>query len=467
MLPHVPRMTVLAGQSVVVTAIALGAAIGVLVGLDAQSQVSRGLPFMWSMIGLTLCGVACLLVRKGADWFAHRDAIAVGMIIVACGMTGLNIGPLEPTDFAFLAILLFWMISTFVEHRPVVTPVPVLVLLAAIMMFGFTSIVNGLFMTILKQHTLISKIVLVFLLTNIVTTPALHRLGLRIVVVVAVASAIVAVGTELLYILTEVTLTFDDTRDYWLKDTPFGPLMRATSFTSTPQGLGHLLILGAALVLCMPLRYWTRMLLLSILAAGVACTLSSGAFLTLSVILVFSLFVINPHRSLLYGTCLVGAVLVAHAFGLIEWGYVHVFKPIGHASAMDRIEFIRLGLQAIERHPILGMGLSGTYRILPLPIHNVYMQAAAEIGAIGAVMVVAWLAYLLLSAWCLIKRAPDEHTKRWHKGMFLGLIGMVVHFTAEPFLTHVTSWLFMALAASAAVAYGRSTPDAPQSDAKH
>ena len=409
-----------------------------------------------AVLGLILGFLAITLLLTRLDWlFARRDAIAVMALVAAVAFTGFNFGPADSSDFALVSVSCFWLMATFVEHRPIRTPIPLLCLLGGLVFFLLASSVHGQVTTIRTLHTLFTKMALLFLITNLVVTPALHRLAVKTLVGVALFSAVVGIGFQLLYLFKGIAITFDDLPEFRFKDTPFGRMLRATALLPRSQLLGHLLIMGTSLTLFIPMALGKRIVCLIILCVGTAFTFSAGAFLSMGVILLLSVFVRRPARSLHYLAYICAISFVGYVSGGLEWVYKKLVVPVGGAGLSDRLEYTRVGLHAVERHPLLGGGLGNIGRLLDTLVHNTYLQMAADVGVMGGSLFTAMIISLTVVSGLVVRFAATAREKNLLKGVFLGMIGISVHFCVEPFYNNVGSWMYFGLVASTCMIYSR------------
>ncbi|HYV85005.1 MAG TPA: O-antigen ligase family protein [Patescibacteria group bacterium] len=99
-------------------------------------------------------------------------------------------------------------------------------------------------------------------------------------------------------------------------------------------------------------------------------------------------------------------------------------------AAESRLDLMRIAVEMVEAHPVLGIGLnsfeenmtlydrSGTVNIIQQPVHNVFMLVAAETGLPSAVAFIVIGALLAGCSWRLMRR-PEE-------AMFVaGVVGLV------------------------------------------
>jgi O-antigen ligase len=91
-------------------------------------------------------------------------------------------------------------------------------------------------------------------------------------------------------------------------------------------------------------------------------------------------------------------------------------------SGAGRHEFYKVAIEAFGEKPILGHG-AGTYqfswnqlRSIELPVHDahsLYLEAFAELGVVGGLLVIALIGTLLWCAFATWRAAPDSHRDRY------------------------------------------------------
>lgn len=109
-------------------------------------------------------------------------------------------------------------------------------------------------------------------------------------------------------------------------------------------------------------------------------------------------------------------------------------------SAYSRITQAKAALAIIKDHPLWGVGLNNyaqvsfaydptgfaTWRGAPF-VHNVFLLIAAETGLIGLAAFLVFLAILLVEAWQIIHRAPNETVWVAGVGAFAALVALIAH----------------------------------------
>jgi probable O-glycosylation ligase (exosortase A-associated) len=198
--------------------------------------------------------------------------------------------------------------------------------------------------------------------------------------------------------------------------------MGSSGLTGNPNDLALMLNLIIPLTgaLALSSRGLTRqcaiaVMLLSI--GGVIITFSRAGFLSLSATFFMFIVVLVRRRSTAAALALLLAVLSLPFF--LPKTYVDRLSTIANleqdktGSALGRYNDLRLALDVVAHHPLVGVGLGqdmialnqargqSTWR----SVHNVYLQYAVDLGVPGFLLF-AWLHLLCFrSAWAVEKRA--------------------------------------------------------------
>jgi len=454
------------GVVALVLALGLGIGLGVLAGYDpvwsphhplwsALTGSSLRTAWLWTASAVVVLVGTMVFLSAGSWMFANRDRLAVVFVIVSLGLTGIAAGPLDPSDLALVVVVLLWCSMALVEHRTVHTPKLLMVVMLCLAATGFASIVNGQTTTIFRLQSLFARLVMLFLVTNLLVTRPLHQLALRTFLWVAGVSAVIAILSELLFVGTGLRLTMERVSLLAVKDTPVGPLLRATAFMPVTQSLGNLLLMALGITLFGNMRSKKRIAFVMLLFGGVCCTVSIGAVLTGTIIIAIAIFMRRPTMVLHLVLLLATALLLAYVSGFLTWLFTDFFIEFGADQARDRIGYIQEGLVTISRFPVFGVGYGNILRVQSVEIHNVFMQVMSETGVISGILYIVMLACLLGSCVMAIRRAtcPDDTVRL--KGILLGIIALSLYAQMAPFYSEPSCWVFFGIVVSGVSLYGR------------
>jgi O-antigen ligase len=124
----------------------------------------------------------------------------------------------------------------------------------------------------------------------------------------------------------------------------------------------------------------------------------------------------------------IGAVIFAGGHAWHQFSRPDLYFPsnpeqhFGQLSSAGRYDFWRVAIDAFGESPVLGHG-AGTYvfswqqlRSITLPVHDahsLYLEAFAELGAVGGLMVLALVGTLLWCAFSAWRAAPHPQRERY------------------------------------------------------
>lgn len=422
------------------------------------AALNRALPYLYTVAAVVLAAVAYGTYVARHWLFEHRYEIAVALLVTTSATEAANAGQLKVSGVVFMVATFLYLMALCVENRPFRTPLPVTCFLVALTGMLVISIINGLAPSIIALYSHLNKVGLIFLITNIVTTPRQHQLAIKWLIATAVLSAVVGIASEIIYFVWQYPLTFDPRPEFQFKSTPFGEFLRATAFFTTTQGFAHLLLIAVPLVLFARGRWYWKGLALALLLAADICTFNPGSWLVVGIVFLLAPVMHRPRWTLHYLGGVASVAVIAYFSGAVTWCWQQFLLMLSGNNIADRVEYLQNALQALARHPWLGNGLKNIERVSPSPIHNVYMQMTADLGIFGGALFAAFILYLLLGAAALIRTVPAPEAKRYCRGLFLALLAMATQFMFEPFYDNYLSWLLMALVAAAISIVSRWTP---------
>jgi O-antigen ligase len=174
-----------------------------------------------------------------------------------------------------------------------------------------------------------------------------------------------------------------------------------------------------------------------------------------AVVILFGAVLAMPARRGARGALAVAVAVGVGLLAVASWHYLRLAaSQSADASGVQRINAIGDGFTTMWRHPLAGVGL-GRYGVAPLPpAHSALAQAAAEMGVLGLVAMLALIGWL-----CVL--AVRRRATRWRglgPGAALAAAAFVI--VAAPWgsfvtvgSTHVGFWA-MSLALMCGVAYG-------------
>lgn len=412
-------------------------------------SIEKPFPYALTIALLLALGGAALASTRSVQLFAYRHEIAITALLAVGAVNGLNIESLDPTDPVILVAVYAWVIFFVFERQPFRVPTTVLVLCLAVLCCSVLSAANGGMSTLLGHRTLIVRFLLVLLLASWIAATGRTRYTAKLIIVMAVISAVVGVATSVIFMGSGEVLSSNDAELEIYKSTPLGRMVRATGFLPTAQCLAHLLLFGVSLALFVPMRRMWRIVAVLLMIAGIGFTFTVGGYLALACVLTVWLFLRWPEKSLHLILGIAGIGCVAYLTG---WGaYINeeFIQALGGKGTQDRATTLTQGLVAIKHHPWVGVGLRNTFRVTPSFVHSTYLQLASEIGVAGAVAFAGLVCYPIARLAAAVKGTPRGERQSWLKALLLASFTLALHLSIEPFYDNYLSWAFIGVTAGA------------------
>jgi O-antigen ligase len=175
--------------------------------------------------------------------------------------------------------------------------------------------------------------------------------------------------------------------------------LRATGLFHHPVFLGQstaygsfMLILRLAIPRLRPKSLLPSFLLLGLLVTGLVCSFSRTSWLGVAIV---GTLILPPLLWPRWATRYILAVSIMGGLFIVAGGLTATLDLLigAKTSSVDyRVRILKLGLQAIMRHPWLGVGLNafGRYpsNLQGLSVHNSLFMSLAELGFIGTIPII-------------------------------------------------------------------------------
>ena len=268
---------------------------------------------------------------------------------------------------------------------------------------------------------------------------------------------------------------------------PYGPVL-AVLLKKVDLPWGRTNYLAGLLILALPIGLgllgaaasWSRRLAWLVIllgtATGLVLSASKGAIVALVVALAVA-FARAGRASRIAG--LIMAAVIGIAVAVFAVGPLHqVIQYRLQATALDysvsqRMDLYRLAIDQSVRHPLLGLGLNNfsvvANRLTGVDTvpHNFVLGFLSETGIVGLVLVTAWLAGLLASAWRARTRARTNAERSIGLGLWTAFVALAIHNQFESTIYGQQFKIFVMLAAAATWRLGEiwNAPAGPSGEA--
>jgi hypothetical protein len=419
---------------------------------------------------LTVVVLAATLALQVVLWASKKagyyTVLFIFVLIGSAQLSGFKLGFIDPLDvFTFIAFGVWLSEQLLRPKTPVVAPA-VLYLAALLLIIDIPLFVHqGPVRFLIGFLGLWKVILLTFVMMNIIKSEQSVRLAVRVFIGVAVISALIGISQSLLYLFAGIKFSLIDefgNSETYLKATFLGVMLRASGLNATVQHLSGFLVLALPFLMFRVLAASGRerlkyLLGCMILLVGIVLSWNYTAFAATFAILALSPFVIWPHRALHIVLAMLVVALVLYYTGVLDWVYRIYLSDSGAFKGFgQRFTLMKFGFEKLARNPWIGEGLRGFARFSGnywhRPVHNAYMQAATEIGLLGALVFAGILLTTLTQLLLLTRRATSE-AQQILKPTLLGMIGLMSLMLGEPMLDHSNTWLYLGLAQSVVLLY--------------
>lgn len=401
------------------------------------------------------------------DWPLHHVAIA--LIFVGAQTGGIKLGPIDLLDIATISALLAGVAIRLKDTAATLKITSLLFFAAGL--FGLN------FLTLIHQHPvqhLVGAIgffkvaILAAILLHLINDEKSISFAVRALITVALLSSLSALFQSMLYYAFGIDLTFIDHfggADTHFKPTPFGLLPRASAFNSTAQHLSSFLLIALPFALferSNRSRLMWKFFKVNILLGGILATWNFGAIFAALFVIGLYPYVRWPRHIIQIGMGMLLFIALLYFSGGLEWLYAHSFGDVGVGKGVSqRHTLMYLGLESLLRFPLIGEGLRGftdaSGNFWHRPVHNAYLQAATEIGLLGA-LVFGALLLTKLTQLAILARGVDNEAYAIRAG-FLALLGLGFLMFSEPMFDHSNTWLLLGLAEALIVWRASHKPD--------
>jgi hypothetical protein len=454
--------------------IVLGCSIGILVSLDALLAPSvlparlQAWPWSLSLLLAIIAGGGSLGYWILREFWTERYTLFLLLFIVMTHLTGVDkLGSPNPLNLVFLLVvpILLWeslTAETFVfRSSPLFFLTWGLLLCVALSALnaGLVKGLQGFFSFCLRSGIFVTVVQLLR-----------QRIQVRYVVEgliwTGIGSGVVGVGQFILWLVSGHILTLVSLEDI-VAPTPWGMFLRAPALFNTPNSFGEIMAISLTLALVLVctsrITTWKKACFLVGMAPMLAALLlsfSRGSWVAFGAVLVISPFFLRPawclHIMLSY--CSIGALL--WATGALRW-LLETIRFLNPAGVHTRQDLFKLGLEAVRRHPFVGVGIysfedfSGNAE--RLPVHNAFLQMASETGVLGGLLftlLVCMAGYRLLRT--VSQQAPGAE-RSYLQALLLGLAIFTVHMLGEPTANHPIMWMYLGFVEGSVLLYQDGT----------
>lgn len=450
-----PPLLTLAGAAVLAPLIGLGIvwAPTLLGGLPLPRLAQVGpLALPYALLG----GIATL---AGLGWTVQGILGRTGFVslfflslLAASQMNGIGFGPFDLFDLVLFGFAAGWAIRVARAPGASIRLSPLLVLASALVVLA---IAHMPLMSPVPWFIGVFGVVRVALLTLLVVDMCRDVRMLdfvaRTFVAVAAASAAIGIAQFALAYLDLFFFTLIAPPLSAFKPSPVGFVMRASGLAITAQHFSSFMVYALPFALWRFTETWRVLdaVAVALLGAGLLVSLNFGGIF--AGMLVVAIFPFLRWPDLAIHLLLGGLAVLALSYfaGGIDLIHDLTFGDAGVAKGVDqRKTLFSLGLARVDASPWIGTGLRGFAEtdgnFWGRPVHNLFLQAATELGLTGCLVFVAIFFMLTLG---LARAIPGGGPgAKYPRILLTALASTLLLAQNEPNLEQSNLWLVLALA---------------------
>lgn len=387
-----------------------------------------------------------------------------------------HLNPMRNSGVFFLAILFLTPVLLFPSFLPRWTLVVALGLLALTallrclatkrlightpadwpLLFLFLLLSVGLWasadrsVTLVRTYALVANLALFWAVASLVQTRWLRWTGWALLAAGFVLAAFFLLGTQ----FVAAKLPFIHRDIYGLLPGGLRPFWNPEGFNANLTGGLLGLFLMPAVILTLAGEGWLQrglgLVVSSLLAVMVLLAQSRGALIGVAVALPVVTILLNRRWGWFWLILLIGGGVFAYTQGvhLSLQSTIDASETQGLNTLTDRVEIWSRALYLVQDFSFTGVGMGmfeptvkllyPTFQIGPDVVfkhtHNIYLQAAAEMGIPG---LISYLALYLIMGFLLVQRALDRGAGLY-RVVALGLLGALIVYLVHGFFEVIT-----------------------------
>lgn len=448
----------------------IGSSISILICIDPYISSSlniylgdinpfKTIPYLITILFLVILSLILIvkvlsISKEGINRFL-LFALLMTPFVTFLNLAGIRFGILILT----LCIGL-WLMRGFYtgEIAFVKSPIyPIILIFLLPMLISSTIPVGGAFRNLFSIFDMFtSRILLVFFVINIISTKWELLRCINYLLYLGFASSLIAICQLIIYLLSGINLSFATGEQAWIF-LPFGKLPRVTALMLDPNELGAILAVLSAITLYLSLSnsFSIRRRLLYIVEfsfgfVAILLTWSRTAWVALG----FSFFLIPFIKRSYLSIYIMSGIILLGIIGYLG-GFINIltdiFMSLGEGSISFREDLFYIGLDDVRRYPMTGVGFNTSSEFnnpYDEPIHNGFLQVAAETGLWGSFIFLGIFIYIIIKFLILLNKNRDKEFRWVVKALFIGYLSFPIIFQFQPFAFEKFFWLFIGLCES-------------------
>ena len=419
---------------------------------------------------LNINRINMLLIEK-------REKVFIILLIAGLHLVGIIPGTIDTSDLIFGALVVWWLVTVFVNKGYKISGAPLHFLNIAMLMAALLSVTHAGFSVVLNMLPLIKAIGFSFIITDIVRRKEWTVYFIKTLFVITVISAVTGIIQEAVF-LTRGTLLFKvDPRALKLimESTPFGTFLRIPAYTGMHLFLANYLVislligLNAFLYLRDDLTGREKLFIkvsMALMTVALILTFSKTNMIGLTVGIALSLLMKWPQRLIHFVMVLLLIVIGTYYYpGLWDKVYNHIQTDLELNGDIGlRVELIKRGIEGFfYKHPLVGAGVGKgtayTQDVMKWGVHNAFVRAADDTGIFGFLVFLSLFIYAFIRIITTIPvtKSPDERAIL--KILLAGFLAYTINIQFQPDFLSYYNWILIGFIESTVIVFRKRARD--------
>jgi len=423
-----------------------------------------------SVFVLNINRINMLLIEK-------REKVFIILLIAGLHLVGIIPGKVDTSDLIFGALVVWWLVTVFVNKEYKISGAPLHFLNIAMLMTAFLSITHGGLSVVFNMLPLVKAIGFSFFITDIVRRKEWTVYFIKTLFIMTAISAVTGIIQEMVF-LSKGTILFKVDQRFLkliMESTPFGTFLRIPAYTGMHLFLANYLVislligLNAFLYLRDDLTGREKLFMkvaMILMSIALILTFSKTNMIGLAAGVTLSLLMKWPQRVIHFVMVLLLIVVGTYCYPhLWDKVYNHIETDLELNGDIGlRVELIKRGIEGFfYKYPLLGAGVGKgtayTQDVMQWGVHNAFVRAADDTGIYGLLVFVSLFVYafIRLITTIPVTKSPDE--KAILKILLAGFIAYTINIQFQPDFLSYYNWIFIGFIESTVIIFRKKAQE--------
>jgi len=407
------------------------------------------------------------------------------LFLFIIGLQSIALSYIGRLDFSEAALIFFFLVVVMKSltrvKQAIFTGLDLVNLLFAAAVL-LSSVNGGPLIFLSSSFTMVKFILIILLVVNFIKSRDDIVFSMKLIVIVTTVSAIIAIGQEILYLLTGLPLVgivnkatlrlmFEEAFGTTFLRVPafFGSYKSFTFFLNTA-----LLIVFNYYIYNRPFKTREKILLFFsfiIMSTALLLTFSNDGFLSLFIGIIFSVLIWRPRLVIHFSLLTMSLIVIITIFSYWDNIYNSLNAELRYGEQRVRVQTMKDGITGyFHRNQLLGAGVTRASRytghFFRWPVHNSLVEAADDTGIVGLFAYLGLLGYSFFRLLRTNLTVVDESYKWIARALLFSFISFFISLQFHPFYLEKFNWLLISLIQTFVLAFDQrnSEDSTPQAD---